>query len=91
MVQQTVGSKTRSCFVSLSKGTALSLIFFGRDTFIAQRDAHEDLVQNEYWVDARTRVMNNVMEVLCLMLKSFSEHDCAQKSTSTFPDIGSFC
>jgi hypothetical protein len=30
MVQQTVGSKTPSCFVSLSKGTALSLIFFGR-------------------------------------------------------------
>lgn len=65
--------------------------FLWQDTFIAQRDAHEDLVQNEYWVDARTRVMNNVMEVLCLMLKSFSEHDCAQKSTSTFPDIGSFC
>ena len=62
-VQQTLASAKPQFVLFQIPNELYCRWFFGQDTFIAQRDAHEDLVQETYWVDARTRVLKNVMEV----------------------------
>ena len=63
MVQQTVAKNNSILFCFKFQVSYIVIDFVWQDTIIAHRDAHEDLVQENYWVDARTTILKNVIQV----------------------------